>query len=66
MTAHLAFTSCAEALAREAARYLEVVDVFARCGADPHAAVRARAAQARQREVRSTATARTGVRRWAR
>jgi hypothetical protein len=67
MTAHLAHTSSlGEALACEAARYLDVVDVFAGCGADPHAAKRARAAQARQREDHSPATARTGVRRWGR
>ena len=66
MTAHLAHTSrLGEALAGEAARYLDVSDVFARCGADPHAAVRARAAQARRRESAAT-TARTGVRRWGR
>ncbi len=67
MTAHLAPNrSLGEALACEAARYLDVVEVFAGCGADPHAAKRARAAQARQREDRSTATTRTGVRRWPR
>ncbi len=67
MTAHLAPTSgAAEALAREAARYLEVVDVFARCGADPHAAVRARAAHARQTVDRSPTSTRRGVQRWAR
>ena len=39
-----------DAIAAEACRYLEVVDVFATLGADPHAPVRARAEQARARE----------------
>ena len=67
MTAHLAPNpSVGEALACEAARYLDAVEVLAGWGADPHAAVRARAAHARQTGDRSTATTRTGVRRWPR
>jgi hypothetical protein len=54
-------------VAEEAARYLEVVDVFAALGADPHAGARARAAHARAREDRTRAAgaaARKAVRRW--
>jgi hypothetical protein len=57
----------AGALAREAARYLIVVDLFAALGADPHAAARARAARARAAERRvspTDASKRRGVRRW--
>lgn len=50
MTAHLAATSTADELGREAARYLEVVDAFAELGADPHAGARAHATRARQGE----------------
>jgi len=67
MTAHLAPNrSLGEALACEAARYLDGVEVLAGWGADPHAAVRARVDHARQTEDRSTATTGTGVRRWQR
>ena len=53
-------------VAEEAARYLEVVDVFAALGADPHAGARARAAHARAREDRAedAGVARKAVRRW--
>ena len=57
----------ADALAREAARYLIVVERFAALGADPHAAARARAARSRAAECRLSPTAaskRRGVRRW--
>jgi hypothetical protein len=58
----------ADALAREAARYLNVVERFATLGADPHAAARARAARARtaERVVQRPAgsSTRRGVRRW--
>jgi hypothetical protein len=40
----------AEGVAREAARYLEVLDVFAALGVDPHADARAKAAKARASE----------------
>lgn len=56
----------ADTLAREAARYLETVELFARLDADPHADVRARAADQRQTETRLLRTARKGVRRWVR
>jgi len=55
-------------VAREASRYLDVVELFASLDADPHASARARAAQARRAEDRVTHTAqpRTGkaVNRW--
>lgn len=58
----------ADALARETARYLDVVDLFAALGADPHAAARARAASARAAEraarTHTPVTKRRGVRRW--
>jgi hypothetical protein len=37
-------------VAREAARYLQVIELFAALGADPYAAARARAAHARAAE----------------
>jgi hypothetical protein len=40
----------ADTVAREAARYLKVVELFAALGADPHAGARARAARARAAE----------------
>lgn len=64
MTAHL--TTEADKLAREAGRYLDVVDTFAALGSDPHAGARARAARRRHVEERSLQTARKGVRRWTR
>ena len=58
----------AETLAREAARYLIVVERFAALGADPHAAARTRAARARNAErvaqTRMATAKRRGVRRW--
>jgi hypothetical protein len=58
----------AAALADEALRYLDAVDVFASLDADPHADARARAACGRAREERAaqqaTATARRVVLRW--
>ena len=54
-------------VADEAARYLEVVELFASHGADPHTQARARAACARAREDRAAlarASARKAVRRW--
>ena len=48
MTAHPATThSTTDDLASEAARYLEVIEVYASLGADPHASARKRAAHAR-------------------
>jgi len=65
MTARLPATSpTADELAREAGRYLEVVEAFASLGADPHAAARARAARARRSDNHSAQTARTRRRRW--
>ena len=61
---------CTEAadVAREASRYLDVVELFASLDADPHASVRARAAHARRAEDRVTHTAqprtRKAVNRW--
>lgn len=52
----------ADALASEAARYLNVVERFAALGADPHAAARARAAE--RRVSPAAASKRRGVRRW--
>lgn len=64
MTAHPATThSTADELAREAARYLEVVEAFASLGADPHAAARTRAAHAR-RLNHATPSAPERRRRW--
>ena len=54
----------ADALAHEAARYLNVVDLFAALGADPHAAARARAANERAARTHAPVTKRRGVRRW--
>lgn len=54
----------ADALAREAARYLNVVDLFVALGADPHAAACARAASERAARTHTPATKRRGVRRW--
>jgi hypothetical protein len=61
----------ANAVAREAAHYLNVVELFAALGADPHAAARARAARARTAERRAArmpaaATKRRGAPRWRR
>jgi hypothetical protein len=64
MTAHL--TTEADKLAREAGRYLDVVDMFAALASDPHAGARARAARKRHLEARSLQTARKGARRWTR
>lgn len=55
-----------DTIAAEACRYLEVVDVFATLGADPHACVRARAAQARARESITQLDARRRSRAWRR
>jgi hypothetical protein len=59
----------ADAVAREAARYLRVVELFAALGADPHAAARARAARARAAErlasqMPTAASKRRGVLGW--
>jgi hypothetical protein len=59
----------ANIVAREAARYLQVVELFAALGADPHAAARALAARARAAErlaAQTTAAAskRRGVLGW--
>ena len=62
MTAHLA-TTRADELAREACRYLDVVEAFPALGADPHATVRSRAAQQRCSAERTLQTTRKGVRR---
>jgi hypothetical protein len=60
-------TKRAELLAREASRYLAVVDAFAGLDADPHAQARAHAARARSREDHgTTARQRKGVRGWRR
>jgi kynurenine formamidase len=40
----------AEGVAREAARYLEALDVFAALGVDPHALARAKATRVRADE----------------
>jgi len=61
---------CTEAadVAREASRYLDVVERFASLDADPHASARARAAHARRAEDRVTHTpqprTRKAVNRW--
>jgi hypothetical protein len=55
----------ADRLAGEAGRYLQVVDAFARLGADPHKRARARAARAREREA-TTPAQQTRRRGWAR
>jgi hypothetical protein len=65
MTAHLPATNTtADEHAREAGRYLAVIEAFASLGADPHAAVRARAAHARHSDNHSAQTAPTRSRRW--
>lgn len=55
-------------VAREACRYLDVVELFASLDADPHASARARAAHARHAEDRVTHTpqprTRKAVNRW--
>jgi hypothetical protein len=55
-------------VAREALRYLDVVELFASLDADPHASARARAAHARRAEDRVTHTpqprTRKAVNRW--
>jgi hypothetical protein len=57
-----------EKIAREAARYLDTVELFAALDADPHAEARARAARARANDDRAAQTtvrnARKGVPRW--
>lgn len=61
---------CAKAadVAREASRYLDVVELFASLDADPHASARAHAAHARRAEDRVTHTpqprTRKAVHRW--
>jgi hypothetical protein len=65
MTAHLGITR-ADELAREAGRYLDVVETFAALGVDPHATARRRAAHQRCREARTLQTPRKGVLRWTR
>jgi hypothetical protein len=50
VTTEARFHTLAAEVAREASRYLDVVDVFASLGADPHAGARVRAAQARRAE----------------
>jgi hypothetical protein len=64
MTAN--FTTRADELAREARRYLDVVETFAALGVDPHATARRRAAQQRCSEERTLQTTRKGVLRWTR
>lgn len=60
-------TSQRERLAREASRYLAVVDAFAGLDADPHAQARAHAARARiQENDAATFRPRKGVRGWRR
>jgi hypothetical protein len=56
----------ADTLAREASRYLETVELFARLDADPHASARARAAHKRETEASLLRRERKGVRRWVR
>jgi hypothetical protein len=61
----------ADAVAREAAHYLKVVELFATLGADPHAAARARAARSRAAEplasqMPAAASKRRGVLGWRR
>jgi len=56
----------ADALAREASRYLDVVETFAALGADPPATARHRAAQQRCSEERALQTTRKGVHGWTR
>jgi len=66
-TDHPHCTEAADA-AREAGRYLDVVELFASLDADPHASARARAAHARHAEDRVTHTpqprTRKAVHRW--
>ena len=68
MSTHHVRTYGAAGLADEALRYLDAVEVFASLDADPHAAVRARAACARAREEcaeqQASTTARKAVLRW--
>jgi hypothetical protein len=54
MTAEELYRTESGDVAREASRYLDVVEVFASLGADPHAGARARAAHARRAEARVT------------
>ena len=65
MTAHPA-TTRADVLAREACRYLDVVEAFAALGADPHARARRRAAEQRCSEQRTLQSTRKGALRWMR
>ena len=65
MTAHIT-TTRTDDLAREACRYLDVVETFAALGADPHGTARRRAAQQRCSEQRTLQTTRKGVLRWTR
>ena len=64
MTEHL--TNRADELAREAGRYLDVIETFAALGADPHATARRRAAHQRCNEQRTQQSARKGMLRWTR
>jgi len=48
MTTEQPYRTEAGDVAREASRYLDVVELFASLGADPHASARARAAHARR------------------
>lgn len=63
---YLDVAGTADELACEASRYLDVVEAFARLGADPHAAVRVRAALARHAESQSAQTTGKEVRLWQR
>jgi hypothetical protein len=65
MTAHITITRTDD-LAREACRYLDAVETFARLGADPHATARRRAARRRCSEQRALQSTRKGVLRWTR
>jgi putative ubiquitin-RnfH superfamily antitoxin RatB of RatAB toxin-antitoxin module len=68
MSIHRERPRAAADLADEALRYLDAVEVFASLDADPHAAIRARAACARAREERAaqqaSTTERKAVLRW--
>ena len=62
MTTEKPYRTEAGDVAREASRYLDVVELFASLDADPHASSRARAAHARRAEDRVTHTAQPGTR----
>ena len=68
MTTEKPYRTEAGDVAREATRYLDVVELFASLDADPHTSARARAAHARRVEDRVTHTAqprtRKAVNRW--